>query len=230
VVSAEPGASLLLGFKPGLTRESFLKALQNHALENLFRRHFVRAEDTFFVPAGTPHTIGPDMVLCEVQEYSDITYRVYDYGRLDSSGKPRELHIERALEVIDFGPSEVMDFGGNCPPGKIKPLPLSAESATRSLLTTCPYFTAERWEFFATVQLEPSLDHFELLVPYAGRGYIHWKGSPLPYQAGQCWLIPASLGHFSLQPEQKSALIKAFLPASPPFLDKSSFWTRAPWR
>src|SRR5260370_36678411 len=78
-VSAESGACVLVGLKPGVDKEKFLRSLAAHTLENLFQAHEVKAGDTFFVPAGTPHTIGPGMTLCEVQEYSDLTYRVYDY-------------------------------------------------------------------------------------------------------------------------------------------------------
>src|SRR5689334_5875940 len=102
IVSAEPGARLLAGLKPGVTKEKFVAALADHTLEDLFQSHQVQAGDTFFLPAGTAHTIGPGMIVCEVQEYSDLTYRVYDYGRVDASGKPRELHVEKALQVIDF--------------------------------------------------------------------------------------------------------------------------------
>ena len=68
-------------------------------MEDLFEVQPVRTGDTIFVPAGTPHSIGPNMVICEVQEYSDLTYRVYDFGRVDAHGKPRELHIDKALQV-----------------------------------------------------------------------------------------------------------------------------------
>jgi len=203
VVSAKPGASLLLGLKPGVTKKSFAKALENHALEDLFQRHSVQSGDTYFVPARTPHTIGPDMVMCEVQEYSDITYRVYDYGRVDSEGKPRELHIAKAFDVINFGASQG---------GKTAPLAIPAEGASRILLAASPYFAAERWEFLATVPSSSGNDCFELLTVLAGKGHIHWRGLPIMYNQGQCWIIPASLGQFSLQPEQKSALIRSYVP------------------
>src|SRR6266849_10291195 len=102
-VSSEPGASLLLGLKPGIDKKKLLDAMKENRLEDVFQSHSVNTGDTFFVAAGTPHTIGPRMILCEVQEYSDLTYRVYDYGRVDSKGNPRELHVEKALNVIQFG-------------------------------------------------------------------------------------------------------------------------------
>ncbi|HXY26535.1 MAG TPA: type I phosphomannose isomerase catalytic subunit [Candidatus Acidoferrum sp.] len=203
VVSAKPGASLLLGLKPGATKDSFAKALENQTLEDLFQRYTVQTGDTYFVPARTPHTIGPDMVICEVQEYSDITYRVYDYGRVDAHGKPRELHVAKALEVVDFGDSQG---------GKSRPLTIPAGRASRTLLAACAYFATERWEFLATAPSDSTEGFFELLIVLAGKGYIHWHGSPRMYDQGQCWFLPASLGQYSMQPEQKSAVIRSYVP------------------
>lgn len=203
VVSAEPGARVLVGLKAGVNKGVFLQALASHALEDLFEAYAVSAGDTFFVPARTPHTIGPGMVICEVQEYSDLTYRVYDYGRVDAHAKPRELHLEKALEVMNFG----LPAGG-----KVTPLPLPAEGATRTLLAACRYFAAERCEFLSTMQSESRFESFELFMVLAGTGYIHWLGSPLLYKPGECWFIPASLGHFSLQPEQRAAIIRSYVP------------------
>jgi mannose-6-phosphate isomerase len=180
-----------------------LEFLAAHKLEELLEVHEVKSGDTFFVPAGTPHTIGPDMVLCEVQEYSDVTYRLYDYGRIDAQGKPRDLHVEKALEVMDFpGPRG----------GKVASVSLPAERWSRKLLAACQYFATERWEFRTTVQTESDRARFELFVVLAGTGYIHWKGSPILYGQGQCWLIPASLGQFSLQPEQSTTLLRTYVP------------------
>jgi mannose-6-phosphate isomerase len=203
VVSAGPGAQVLLGLRPGTTKKQFLKSLHEQTLEKLFVACPVQPGDTFFVPAGTPHTIGPGMVLCEVQQYSDLTYRVYDYGRVDAHGKPRELHVEKALEVMDF-------FGSQG--GKVAPVSLPAERWSKTLLAACLYFATERWEFRATVQSKSNLARFELFVVLAGTGYIHWKGSPMLYGRGQCWLIPATLGQFSLQPEQSTTVLRTYVP------------------
>ena len=102
IVSAEPGAELLLGLKSGVTREDFLRGIAQGNVEELFLRYTVHAGETYFVEPGTQHAILPGMIVCEVQEYSDLTYRVYDYGRVDGQGKPRELHLEKALEVTRF--------------------------------------------------------------------------------------------------------------------------------
>ena len=213
-VSAEPGASLLLGVKQGVTREHFLEAMKNHTLEELFQRHNVQTGDTFFVPARTPHTIGPGMILCEVQEYSDLTYRVYDYGRLDASGKPRELHIEKALAVMSFeGKSG----------GKVSPRSLIPNCTGFAHLVDCPYFSVDRLEVdrmahFKTAKLERGRSRFSLLVVLSGEGLLTWmparhtQGS-IPLKAGDCWFIPAgAFESYSYSSNGKVSLLTASVP------------------
>src|SRR5215831_12052584 len=155
ILSAKSDSCLLLGLKPGTTRESFLGALEKQTLEDLFQRHFATAGDTFFVPAKTPHTIGANMVVFEVQQYSDLTYRVYDYGRVDQSGKPRELHLEKALAVTNFD-------GGIIE--KVPRLSLPTQRGTRSLLAACSYFATERAEYAGLCDCSANKARFELLV------------------------------------------------------------------
>jgi mannose-6-phosphate isomerase len=202
-VSSDPGARLLLGLKPGTDKKKFVEAMKENTLEDFLLSHPVSAGDTFFVAAGTPHTIGPGMILCEVQEYSDLTYRVYDYGRVDGHGRPRELHIEKALQVMNFDATA---------PAKVAPLHLPGERVHKTLLAACSYFATERWEFRATVQADSLQDCFELFAILNGTGYFHWQGAPMAYQRGQCWFIPAALGKFSLQPEQSTSLIRTYVP------------------
>ena len=202
-VSTEPGAQVLVGLRAGVDREKFREALNQGRAEELFQSIPVHAGDTIFVPAGTPHTIGPGMVLCEVQEYSDLTYRVYDYGRTDANGKPRELHVEKALEVMRFDKSRE---------GKVAPLPGPGDRAAKKLLAACSYFATELWELRSTAQLESRKDCFELVVILRGSGYIHTKAAPLSYASGQCWFIPTSLGRFSLQPEQSTSILRSYVP------------------
>jgi mannose-6-phosphate isomerase len=207
IVSAEPDARILLGLKPGSDKKAFLAGLNDHTLESLFQSHSVHPGDTIFVPAGTPHAIGPGMIVCEVQEYSDLTYRVYDYGRVDGQGKPRELHIEKALQVINFGGPAG---------GIVSPLPLNSELKSRSLLAACPFFATERWIFDTKAAAEVSPERFELFVFLAGHGHIRWQDCSLPYQTGESWLVPASLSRFSLHSEESAgtatSLIRTYVP------------------
>lgn len=216
VVSAKPGASLLLGLKPGATREKFLEALQNNSLEDLFQRHPVQAGDTFFIPARTPHTIGPDMVICEVQQYSDVTYRVYDYGRVDASGKPRELHIEKALAVMNFDPAA----GGRVTPRAVVK---GRENVSVNDLVDCPYFSVDEIDFdravqFKLVEVSPGQSRFQTLVVLSGEGFMscnptkHTQGPiPLPLKPGECWFIPADTS-YSIRTEGRISLLTAFVP------------------
>ena len=202
-ISSEAGAKLLLGLKPGTDKQKFVEAMNGGTLEDIFQAHEVKAGDTFFVTPGTPHTIGPGMILCEVQEYSDLTYRVYDYGRVDGNGRARELHVEKALEVMKFG---------TAPPAKVAALHLPGERVHKSLLAACSYFATERWEFRARIEAESRQDCFELLVVLNGAGQVHWQGEALTYRRGECWFIPASLGKFSLQPDESTSVIRTYVP------------------
>lgn len=196
VVSAELGAHVFVGTKPGVSKLQLGDAIAKNTVEAFLERYPVFNGDTFFVPAGTPHTIGPGMVLCEVQEYSDLTYRVYDYGRTDAKGKPRELHVEKALDVMQFGKTAG---------GKVPSLSLFTGShikrGKRTLLSACRYFAVERWEFYGSMggaSLRRGLA-FDILVVLSGKGQIVWdKGDALSvgcmdFEAGQCWFIPANL-------------------------------------
>ncbi|PYU68249.1 MAG: hypothetical protein DMG49_16480 [Acidobacteria bacterium] len=205
-VSTTAGAQLLLGLKPGVSKEKFREGLASHTLEELFETHSVRTGDTFFVPPGTPHSIGPNMVICEVQEYSDLTYRVYDFGRVDTHGKLRELHVEKALQVTNFGKPAG---------GKVTSLLLPADSATRSLLAACRYFATERWECSAKCEIPVDPERFELIVILQGAGSFAWPGSATRYHRGECWLVPASQARFDVLPETATSLIRTYVPAIP---------------
>jgi mannose-6-phosphate isomerase len=203
VVYAYSGAQVLVGLKPGVDKEKFREGLAHHTLENLFEAVSVNTGDTLFVPAGTPHTIGRGMVICEVQEYSDLTYRVYDYGRVDARGQPRELHIEKALEVTNFGTRAG---------GKVTPLPLPADGAARSLLTACRFFATERWECSEKCEILIDAARFELIVVLEGAGSFSWPDSAARYHRGECWLVPASQGRIWVQPEAPTSLIRIYVP------------------
>jgi mannose-6-phosphate isomerase len=202
-VSADSDSRVLIGLVRKANEETFLRAIETHTLEDLFLHWRVQPGDTFFVPAGTPHTIGPGMVLCEVQEYSDLTYRVYDYGRVDAHGNPRELHIQKALNVIQFG----WPRGG-----KTSQIRLPARGLHRSLLAACKYFATERWKNFATFETQPDVDHFDLFVVLTGCGDFSWDGGRANYQPGHCWLIPAGLGQFALHAKEPTKILRTYVP------------------
>ena len=200
--SAEPGAQVLIGLKPGVTREQFSAAIATHKVEDLFEAHRVREGDTFFIAPGTPHAVGSGLVLCEVQEYSDLTYRVYDYGRTDAHGNPRELHIEKAMAVTDFDKTRRT--------GRVQGAPPASDSSR--LLAACYFFSVERHDFADIIALESNPYRFELVVVLSGSGAIEWQDQKSLYIPGECWFIPATLGHYTLSPNTDSAILRATVP------------------
>jgi len=200
VVSAEPNAQVLVGLKSGVDKQAFLEGLRKDTLESLFQSHPVRAGDTMFVPAGTPHTIGSGMIIFEVQEYSDLTYRVYDYGRVDAQGKPRELHIDKALQVMNFGASSAR---------KTSRLSLPADGLERFLLLACRYFAAEQWEPRGAFVMRTDPSHFDLVVSISANGFLN----QIPCRLGDCWFLPANLGEYNFLPLEKPAtLLRTYPP------------------
>lgn len=203
-VCVEPGATLLLGLLPEIDEEQFTSAAKDGGLEKFLRRLPVYSRDTFFVAPGTPHTIGRGMILCEVQQNSDLTYRLYDYDRRDSRGNLRALHIDKAMAVIDFH---------NRHGGKIPPLPLnSSDGIRKALLAACLYFAAERWDVSAPYQGKPDQERFELLTILSGRGSLEYSGGTVAFRQGECWFLPANLGHFSLDPKGEVSLLRSYVP------------------
>jgi mannose-6-phosphate isomerase len=203
-VSAEPGANLLLGLRPKVDRQEFQSAIEHGHLEKFFERLPVLAGDTFFVPPGTPHTIGAGMILCEVQQNCDLTYRLYDFHRLDAHGQPRQLHIEKGMAVIDFAHRKG---------GKVTPVALpSSNSAKKSLLLACPYFATERWNLSAQHDANSHPAHFELLVTLGGCGAIQWTGGSCDYRQSECWFIPANLGEFFVVPKSPTSILCTYVP------------------
>jgi mannose-6-phosphate isomerase len=202
-VNARPGADVLTGLKPDITLESFKHAIANGTAEDCLDRIPLVSGDAVFVPAGTVHTIGPGLVLCEIQEHSDLTYRVYDYNRRDVNGRPRELHINKALEVIRFGKQEG---------GRIRPFHIERSSVTETHFVVCRYFAVEKWEFNKPLLASTSPEHFELWIILEGSGTIRWGSERSAYGPAQAWLIPAALGDYEIAPETSTSLLRAYMP------------------
>jgi mannose-6-phosphate isomerase len=206
IVSAEPGGAILLGLKAGVSKELFEKAIRENQVEGLLEKYLVKAGESYFVPARTQHAVLPGMTICEVQEYSDLTYRVYDYGRLDAAGKPRELHLQKALEVTNFGPSLA---------GKVPPLALHSPDANKHLLAACDFFATERWDCCKTTFVESDPEHFQVLVILEGSGTFHDTDVSFDFHAGETWFLPATLPVMMLQPKTTASLLRVFVPQIP---------------
>lgn len=202
-VRARPGAEVLVGMRPDVTLETFKRAIADGTAENCLERVPLRGGEAIFVPAGTAHTIGPGLVLCEIQEHSDLTYRVYDYNRRDANGRARSLHIDKALDVIRFGKQ-------TC--GKIEPVRIERGAVTETHFVACKYFATERWDFSRPIGASVSPERFDLLVFLEGSGHIEWGNERAEYAPAQVWMIPAALGEYQLAPEAPTSLLRTYVP------------------
>ena len=164
VLAAEPGARIAAGFREPVTRDRLKEASLSGYVEDLLQWFDAAPGDTFFLPAGTVHAIGPGLTLCEIQQNSDITYRLYDYGR------PRELHLDRALAVCHLGPHAAL------------------QQPRGGVLVSCEYFVTEHLRLDdSAIQLLAS-ERNQFLVVIEGPGRI--EGQPM--KAGEVWSLPAS--------------------------------------
>ena len=118
----------------GVTKETFEQSIGGASIESLLQQVPLQPGDAMFVPAGTAHTIGTGFVLCEIQQNSDLTYRVYDYNRRDANGRARELHLEKAFDVIRFGAQRG---------GKVVPATIQRDGLTKTFFTACRYFATD---------------------------------------------------------------------------------------
>ena len=204
VVEARDGAEVFAGVRRGVTKESFRGKIADASVEECLNRIPIAAGEAIFVPAGTAHTIGPGSILCEVQENSDLTYRVFDYNRRNPNGTTRELHIEKAMAVMNFGTQRG---------GKMRPLVTHAHDAEIAHYVACRYFAMERWRFSDTVQLRTDREHFELWMVIAGSGRFSWDAqSADDYAAGDVVLVPAALDRWQIEPESPTTMLHAYVP------------------
>ena len=189
ILRAAPSARIALGPRQRVSREQLREAALAGQLEQLLQWITVLPGHTYFIYPGTIHTIGPGVTLCEIQQHRDLTYRLYDYGR------PRELHLEKALEVANLSPH----------PGRTAHVELGEG---RQLLASCPYFAVERWELFHELTYRPAEDRFQLLVILEGEGRLAGQAfSPV-----QVWLVPAAAEPFLIEPHGLARLLKTFVP------------------
>ncbi|MBX0326502.1 class I mannose-6-phosphate isomerase [Oscillochloris sp. ZM17-4] len=186
ILDADPGADVIYGLSRPSDRDAFAAAVRDGGLEDLLQRVPVAPGDVLFVPAGTIHAINAGIVLFEIQQKSDLTYRVYDYGRRDAqTGQLRELHLEKALDVSDFGPARY---------GKSVALSLAPG---RDLLVACPYFALEQQQIVGGADLGGH-GGFEILTLIGGGCTLAWPGGELPLRRGESAVIPAILTGYTL--------------------------------
>lgn len=194
VLSAEENSYLILGTKD-TNKEEFKHALmENKDLTPYLNEVKVKEGDTFFIRSGLLHAIGPGLVIYEIQQNSDTTYRVYDYGR------PRELHIDKSLDVINF------NFKGKAKTGIKRMIP----GGIKTNLILNEYFSLEKYEVSETVKEHSDIERFYIFTVVDGEGEIEYQEGTETLKKGDSILIPASLGKYALH--GKFTLLKAYVP------------------
>jgi mannose-6-phosphate isomerase len=189
VIHADKGGLINAGFNRQITREEYLEYLRNGKLTEVLCYDEVDPGDVFFMPAGRVHAICKGVLLAEIQQTSDITYRIYDYDRKDAQGNTRELHTDLALEAIDFTYRE--DY-------KTK---YNVEKNKSSEIVHCEYFTTNVLHFSEEVEKDYHLlDSFIVYMNLEGRFSIEFENGEEVIEKGETVLVPASLETFRLVP------------------------------
>jgi mannose-6-phosphate isomerase len=184
VLHADPGSTLICGLDPEVDAPRLAGAINLGDIEELMIRFPVAPGDSVFVPAGTVHAIGAGNLLAEIQQNSDLTYRLYDWGRVDDQGNPRQLHVEKSLAATRFGSHHS---------GKATPLTVQESGSTRTLLAACRYFTAERLAFAGgACDRNTRGDSFHILLGVSGSLHVQTDAGNAILNPGKSILIPSS--------------------------------------
>ncbi|MCM3783359.1 class I mannose-6-phosphate isomerase [Neobacillus mesonae] len=203
VLDAKPNAKIIYGLKENVTRDQLRLALENGTVMDTLQEVTVEAGDSFFIPAGTVHALCAGVVVAEIQQNSDTTYRIYDYNRPGLDGNPRELHIEDSLNVTVFDSNGATSMKTN-----------QAVAGEWLQLASCPYFVVEKGIVSGSWDLSTSEDSFTILVVCGGTGTLSWNTQSnemsLDLKAGECYLLPSNLGSYKLAGE--ATVLRSYLP------------------
>ncbi len=183
ILRADPGAQIALGLRHELTKAELRRASESGEIMDLLNWIDVRPGESFFTPAGSVHAIGAGLALAEIQQHSDVTYRLYDYGR------PRELHLDRGVEVSDtrrFSPRPQPD----------------------GFIAHCEYFVTEELDIASPAAYEFETGREHLLVLIEGRGHVNAH----PARAGEVWHVPAGAQPFPIEPSEPLRILRTYLP------------------
>lgn len=170
VIDTEPGAGLYVGFNRDVSREEVAQRIKDNTVMEVLDFHPTKPGDVFFIPAGTVHAIGAGNLICEIQQSSNSTYRLYDYDRRDKFGNPRELHLEKALDVLNYRKYEPKSFDGK---------------------VSCKYFNVSFVDVQEQQQIPLSDDSFYSITCIKGSGTL-MLGEAMPINSGETVFIPAT--------------------------------------
>jgi mannose-6-phosphate isomerase len=203
VLAADPGATLIAGLEPGVTAEQFRAALNSGDPAALLHRVPVQAGDAISIPAGRIHAITPGLLILEIQQNSDITYRLYDWGRVGLDGQPRELHVEEALAVTNW-----QDYA----PDVAHPTVEVLDGVRTALLATCPYFAVEWYSLDRGHDYTFDGGSFHVVNVVQGQGTLRWPGGEMRLAFGDSLLAPAALTALHVEPDGTLDLVISSAP------------------
>lgn len=189
VLDANEGASLYYGFKSEITKDEFEERINNNTLLDVLNKVEVHKGDMFFIESGTVHAIGKGIVICEIQQNSNTTYRVYDYDRRDANGNPRELHIKKAIDVSNLAPADQNRSASET---------VEHEGFSVTRLAECKYFTVDKVEVDSKADLTVSTDSFKSIVVTDGNGVLTFDGENMDINKGDSIFIPAQNAEYSV--------------------------------
>lgn len=199
VLDNDPGAELCLGFNRKVSREEYLESVKNGNLPELLDRVKVKPDDAYFIPAGTIHAIGKGLLVAEIQQTSDITYRVFDWNRVDDNGNPRELHTELAVDAINFGDHEEYN------------VTVSPKKGEAAQMQSCPYFASSVLSVNGEmVRPYVELDSFVIYICLEGKADLVWEKGRETIKKGETMLIPAEIDEITFEGDAK--IIEVYIP------------------
>ena len=201
VMQADKNASLIVGFKTDCTQETYLKYLNENKIVNLLNSEKVTEGDVFFIPTGRIHAIGAGVLLAEIQQTSDITYRIFDWNRVDAQGNGRELHTDLALEAIDYKAQTNYKTNYHSALNQTKPV------------VVCPYFTTNIIPIFGTLIKDYSaIDSFVIYICTKGRVNLSYGNNQLEViEMGESILLPNILNNITLKADLTSSLLEVLI-------------------
>lgn len=200
VLDARPGAELINGFNQVVSPGIFSEKIKEGKLLDILNVEKVSPGDVFFIPAGRVHAIGKGIILAEIQQASDITYRIYDWDRLDTEGNARQLHIDQAMDAIDFNYY------------KDQKVTYEIKRNHPVRLAGCQYFTTNLLDFDIRVGRDYSLiDSFVIYICTHGQFSVEWEQGKIDVQKGETILIPSTFENISLSPIETSTLLEVYI-------------------
>jgi mannose-6-phosphate isomerase len=196
IMQADDDARIIVGFKEKSNANDYLENLKNKTVLSILDDVKVKAGDVFFLETGTVHAIGAGLVVAEIQQTSDITYRLYDFERIDASGNTRELHVDLALDAINYDVVETQKE-------------YTKKMNESNTVVDCPYFTTNFIPLDGVITVSKSGESFTVYMCVAGTFEIEYNNSKLQYKRGDTVLIPAAMNAFVLQ--GKASLLEVFI-------------------